>query len=75
MVKHTTATITSAYIIKSSEHDNEEGRNQYMFDVVSDVGNKHMMIVDIKNNNLRFVSTEKNFMVKHMIKATWTDDE
>ena len=74
MVKHTTSTITSAYIIKSSEHDEEDGRDQYIYMTVSDVGNKYMMIVDIKNSNLRFVANDGSFMVKHRIKASWTDD-
>jgi len=55
LVKHTTSTITSAYLIKSSEHDESDDRNQYIYMVTSDVGNKYMMIVDIKNSNLRFV--------------------
>lgn len=39
MFKHTTASITSAYMIKSAEHDEE--LDQYELDIVSDVGNKY----------------------------------
>ena len=74
MVKHTTSTVTSAYIIKSSEHDEEEGRDQYIYMIVSDVGNKYMMILDFINDNIRFISNDLSYMVKHRIKASWTDD-
>jgi|TARA_B110000285_G_C15049814_1_gene576348 hypothetical protein len=74
MVKHTTPTMTSAYIIKSSEHDEEEGRDQYIYMIVSDVGNKYMMILDFINDNIRFISNDLSYMVKHRIKASWTDD-
>jgi len=74
MLKHTTSTITSAYIIKSSEHDETDGRDQYIYSIVSDVGNKYMMIVDIKYDNIRFVANDGSYMVRHRIKASWTDD-
>ena len=74
MVKHTTPAMTSAYIIKSSEHDEEEGRDQYIYMIVSDVGNKYMMILDFINDNIRFISNDLSYMVKHRIKASWTDD-
>ena len=45
MFKHTTPSITSAYIINSNEYDEE--RDQYTFDITSDVGNNYMMISDI----------------------------
>tara|TARA_B110000902_G_scaffold263086_1_gene341433 strand:+ start:1348 stop:1548 length:201 start_codon:yes stop_codon:yes gene_type:complete len=66
--------MTSAYIIKSSEHDEEEGRDQYIYMIVSDVGNKYMMILDFINDNIRFISNDLSYMVKHRIKASWTDD-
>lgn len=74
LVKHTTASVTSAYMIKSQEHDEEDGRDQYIFDVVSDVGNKYMMIFDVKNDNIRFVNNDGSHMVKHRIKSTWKDE-
>lgn len=74
MFKHTTSRITSAYIIKSSEHDETDGRDQYNYSIISDVGNKYMFIVDLKNLNVRFVANDGSYMVRHRIKATWTDD-
>ena len=74
LVKHVTSTMTSAYLIKSYMHDEEDGRDQYVYKIMSDVGNKYMMIVDLKNQNLRFVSDDLSYMVKHRIKASWTDD-
>lgn len=74
LLKHTTSTITSAYIIKSSEHDETDDNDQYIYSIVSDVGNKYLMIVDIKNNNIRFVVNDGSYLVRHRIKASWTDD-
>jgi len=75
MFKHTTPGITSAYIIKSQTKDEE--RNQFELTVVSDVGNKYMMILDVTNNNLRFLYEKKGtmWMVRHSIKRTWFDDD
>jgi len=75
MFKHTTASITSAYMIKSSEHDEE--RDQYELDIVSDVGNKYLMIIDVKNNNVRFIYEKDGnlLMVHHTIKKLWSDDD
>jgi hypothetical protein len=43
-------------MIKSSERDKE--KDQYELNIVSDVGNEYLMIIDIKNNNLRFIYTK-----------------
>jgi hypothetical protein len=74
IMKHTTPSITSSYMIKSSKKD--EKKDQWQFDLVSDVGNKYLMIIDIKNNNLRFIGTQKDqvFMVRHKIKRVWNDE-
>jgi hypothetical protein len=74
MFKHTTASIVSAYIIKSSKYD--EDFDQYTFDVTSDVGNEYLMIIDIKNNNIRFIGENSNgtFLVRHNIKKLWTNE-
>ena len=75
MFKHTTASVTSAYMIKSNKKDEE--RDQFELDIVSDVGNKYLMIIDFKNNNLRFIyeSEGKLYMVHHTIKKVWFDEE
>lgn len=75
MFKHTTATITSAYMIKSQKYDEENER--YEFDVVSDVGNKYYMIFDLKNENVRLIYKKDGsvFLVQHSIKKVWFDEE
>ena len=75
MFKHTTASLTSAYMIKSSEEDKE--REQWELDIVSDVGNKYTMIIDLKNDNIRFIykGDDKMYMVHHTIKKVWFDEE
>jgi len=75
MFKHTTASITSAYMIKSQKYDEENER--YEFDVLSDVGNKYFMIFDLKNENVRFIYEREEglFLVQHSIKKVWFDEE
>lgn len=75
MFTHTTASIKSAYIIKSSEHD--ETLDQYELDIVSDVGNEYFMIIDAKNNNLRFIYDHDGdlLMVHHTIKSLWSNED
>jgi hypothetical protein len=75
MFKHTTASITSAYMIKSQKYDEENER--YEFDVVSDVGNKYFMIFDIKGENVRFIYERDGelYLVQHSIKKVWFEEE
>lgn len=61
-------------MIKSQIHDDEDGNDQYIFDIVSDIGNKYTMIFDSKNDNMRFISEDGSRMVKHRIKSTWKDE-
>lgn len=75
MFKHTTTSITSAYIIKSLTYDEEN--ETYEFDIVSDVGNKYYLTLDMKNENIRFVYEREGeiFLVNHSIKRMWLDEE
>lgn len=75
MFKHTTPSITSAYIINSYEYDEEN--DQYTFEVMSDVGNEYTMILDEKNENIRFIgeSEDGTFCVRHTIKKLWVEEE
>src|SRR5690606_29947236 len=75
MFKHKTPTITSAYTINSTNEDKENMR--WDFDIMSDVGNKYLMILDLKNNNIRFIYTKNGatYLVQHSIKKLWFDDE
>ncbi len=72
--KHTTFSITSSYIIKSQEEDEETG--ELRFSVISDVGNKYLMIIDTKEELLRFVyeRDETLYSVVHHIKKVWFDE-
>ncbi len=75
MFKHTSATITSAFMIKSKKYDEENER--YEFDVVSDVGKKYYMILDLKNENIRFIYEIYGsiYLVQYSIKKMWFDEE
>ena len=74
MFKHTTPTMTSAYTIKSTKEDKENER--WEFDIMSDVGNSYFMILDVKNNNIRFVykKNSSTYLVRHTIKRLWFDE-
>ena len=75
MFKHTTASLTSAYMIKSMEEDKE--REQWELDIISDIGNNYLMIIDFNNENVRFISDSESdsYLVKHVIKSVWFDEE
>jgi len=75
MFKHTTPTITSAYLIKSQEENKE--LEQFELSIVSDAGNKYLMIIDLKNENVRFIYEREGFllMVHHRIKRVWFEDD
>lgn len=75
MFKHTTPTMTSAYLIKSHEENKE--LEQFELSIVSDVGNKYFMIIDVKNENVRFIYEREGslLMVHHRIKRVWFEDE
>ena len=74
MFKHTTPTITSSYVISSSTQDEENDR--WEFEIQSDVGNKYFMILDIPNDNIRFIYKKEGttLLVQHHIKRVWFDE-
>jgi hypothetical protein len=74
MIKHTTPSVTSAYLIKSVEVDDEDGRDQIEYDVISDVGNSYMLLYDAKNENIRFIDFKSDRMIRFEIKAVWTEE-
>ncbi|NRD24095.1 hypothetical protein HNV10_12615 [Winogradskyella litoriviva] len=74
MVKHTTESGTSGYLIKSQEHDEENGNNQYLMSILSDAGNKYIMIFDVKNRSIRFITEDTSTMIKFKIKNIWKDE-
>ncbi len=73
-VKHTTPTITSAYLIKSFEIEGEGEEEQYIFEIVSDVGNKYVMILSLGNEMIAFLYNDGSHMVTHDIKSSWFDE-
>jgi len=75
MFEHTTASISSTYYIKSKKVD--DGNDRIEMEVVSDVGNNYLMIIDTKNENIRFISTKNGVTraVQHKIKSSWKADE
>ncbi len=75
MFTHTTTTIKSTYYVKSKPSYNE-ARERYEMEVVSDVGNKYTMIIDIADSNLRFIYDREGttYAVRHHIKSSWTAD-
>lgn len=74
MIKHTTPSMTSAYLIKSVEVDDEDGRDQIEYDVISDIGNSYMLLYDAKNENIRFIDFKSDRMIRFEIKAVWTEE-
>ena len=74
MFKHTTPTITSAYMVKSYTEDKENER--WEFDIMSDVGNKYLLILDMKNDNIRFIykRNDSTYQVHHSIKKLWFEE-
>ena len=75
MFEHTTPTIKSAYMIKSTEEDGD----LIICDVISDVGNNYRMIIDAENESIRFLGRYNGdyyeYMVRHSIKNVWTDED
>ena len=76
MFTHTTPSMTSSYLIKETLYDEES--DQYEFDVVSDVGNKYVCILDIEQDNIRFIGNigeSSSWLVRHSIKKLWLEEE
>lgn len=77
MFTHTTKDLKSSYVIKSEDH--EKDTEIWTFEIVSDVGNKYTMILDLTPDfkNIRFAGIDKetgrSFLVRHSIKAIWTE--
>ena len=74
MFKHTTPTITSSYIINSSEQDEEN--NTWQFEITSDVGNKYTMVLNPGESKLSFLVKKDDslIVIQHSIKKLWFDE-
>ncbi|EJF54719.1 hypothetical protein SapgrDRAFT_3070 [Saprospira grandis DSM 2844] len=75
MFKHTTPSISSAYLIKEARQDEEN--EIFEFSVVSDVGNHYEMVLDPNADEVRFYKDyeEVKIMVRHKIKRIWFESE
>ena len=72
VMKHTTPGITSSYIINNIK---EVRRNErFELEIVSDVGNRYYMFIDIPNKKLQFINRDYTTLVQHTIRRTWFDD-
>ena len=74
LFEHTTNTIKSSYTIQSSKQDKVNERWEFI--ILSDVGNKYMMIIDFPNNNLRFICVRDGvtYLKQYSIKRVWFDE-
>lgn len=74
MFTHTTTSITSTYFVKSDKFDDDKKR--YDLEVVSDVGNKYLLVIDLENQNLRFFydDDDNSYLIQHDIKKIWLDE-
>ncbi len=73
---HTTSDIKSSYYVKDKEYKSEY--DSYIYNVTSDVGNKYMFIVDLKNKLLKILSSghsdaADDYLLKFSIKSSWKD--
>ncbi len=75
ILKHTTSSMTSAYLIESIQKDTVDNNPILLLDILSDVGNKYLMIIDLQNDELRFLDEKLTFMKSQSIKNIWSDEE
>lgn len=71
LFKHTTTTITSTYVIKDWDYDEELAK--YTMTVTSDAGNTYDVIIDGTNNYIGFFYYRDSdyILVHHTIKESW----
>lgn len=64
---------TSYYLIKSQKKD--ELNNRWEFDIISDAGYSYFMIIDIANENVRFIyrTTRNTYVTQLGIQRVWMD--
>ena len=75
MFTHTTDKLKSVYYVESNSYDEEY--DVYTYDVVSDVGNKYYWIIDLKNDEIRLLPTDKDviYLVRFYVKKSWVEEE
>ena len=73
---HTTSDMKSSYYVSKRQYDAEY--DEYEYDVTSDVGNKYTFLVDLKNNELRILSSGHDdsgddYLITYTLKSSWKD--
>ncbi len=73
MFKHTTKSISSSYFIKKTE----EEETMVTMEIVSDVGNKYVMVLHFEKELVSFFYKKKDVMyaIKYSIKKAWTEED
>jgi hypothetical protein len=67
---HTTETMSSTYYIQDVELDKEN--DLYLYKVISDVGNKYLYVIDVKNHEIRVLPLNGDLkLIRFYIKATF----
>lgn len=71
MFTHITLKIRSTYRVYNEEYFEEFDR--YEYDIVSDVGNRYIMIIDVENDNIRMIYKEEDtsVMIRFPIKSVY----
>ncbi len=69
--QHTTKKSRTAFLIKSIQTFEEE--QKYRMKVISDVGNKYEVVLDLKNKNLKFLHPPDSTtqLTQYSIKEVW----
>lgn len=69
MFTHTTESVKSTYYVKDREYD--EDNDVWVYDVVSDVGNRYVYIFDPGNKEIRVLAESDDYdtMIRFLIKA------
>jgi hypothetical protein len=73
---HTTSDMKSTYYVSKKQYDADY--DEYEYDVTSDVGNKYTFLVDLKNNELRILSSghdnsSDDYLLTFTLKSSWKD--
>jgi hypothetical protein len=76
--KHTTQEMSSIYYVDKFERNKTDEVDLFIYDVTSDVGNKYMVLVDVKNLIVRFAYIANgyiHFVTTSNIKAIFKTEE
>lgn len=73
ILTHKIDTLTSIYLVKSINKDTTNRR--WEFDIISDTGYSYYMIIDMMNENIRFLYRKRDFayLTQLEIDKLWVD--